>query len=248
MTDLFKDASFLGAVVGAISGLIGTAIGGFVTYRASLRQYRTEHQTKQNAALAAAFIEVCRNQDSLILELDRVLPLWLTKRYGASEVAKNLAEATTPIPTYDTRVYDSFFSELISSTYGSELKTYYDRLSYLNQISKVHWNGLPSKEFANYVRTLVLAVEVAYEIASELNNCVLTTMPKNWGKENNFKTLIAQRERALYMAALYRTELSVLESFIAGEKSTSPLPTLISSRDKSALDPWVIPARKILKP
>ncbi len=48
-----SDPGFLGAIVGAVSGLVGAIIGGVATYYASTRQYRTEHETKQRAALGA---------------------------------------------------------------------------------------------------------------------------------------------------------------------------------------------------
>lgn len=247
MDNLFKDTGFLGAVVGAISGLIGAALGGFATYYASLRQYRTEHQTKQNSALAASLVEMCRNQSTLIRELDRVLPIWLARCYDNQNAAHALQEVTTPIPKCDTRVFDSFFTELIASQYGSELKTYYDRIGYVNQISNEHSNGLPPEKFAGYVRALALAVEVADDLASELQRRVSKTMPKNWGKEDDFGGLADQRDRALYLAALYRTRLSILESYIAGKEITEALPPLIIAKDKSQLNPWVIPARELMK-
>ena len=241
--NIFSDASFLGAVVGAISGLIGAAIGGVVSYYASIRQYRTEYLIKQNSAFASALLEICRNQSPLIRELDRVLPLWLSRRYDTTATALALKEATTPIPHLETRVFDHLFSELISSPCGPELKTYYDRVSYINQISVVHSNGLPAEEFASYVRSLALSVEVANDIAQELHDRLSKKMQSMWGKEDDFKGITDQRERALYMAALYRTKLSVLESFISGEEMTQNISPLITNSDKSQLDPWVIPAR-----
>ena len=243
MTPLFQDPGFLGAIVGAVSGLVGALVGGIVTYYASLRQYRVEHATKQNSALNAVLIEICRNQSLLTSELDRALPLWLSRRHESPSVADHLRKITSPLPRCATRVFDAFFTELIPSRYGSELKTYYDRVSYINHLSKSHETGLPAEEFSVYVRMLALAIEVADDVAAELNQYVSKANLKGWGRENDFEAMANERDRALYMAALFRTKLSDLERFIGSRDEGQALPDLIRKKNKHMLNAWVIPAR-----
>lgn len=245
--DMFSDAGFVGALVGAISGIFGAVFGGAMTYYASKQQYHTEHQTKQNAALGACLIEICRNQAGLIRELDRVLPLWLSRRYDSDPLSHILKEATSPIPKFDTRIYSSFFTELLSSPYGSELKTYYDRVETINAFSEGFPEGLPSKFFFQYVQVLALAVEVTYDIADALQKVTETEMPQKWGKEKDYQNLNLFKERALLMAALFRTKLSDLESFLAGEHTTAGFPELVTKCDKVSLAPWLIQAQDFFR-
>lgn len=242
-----EDPGFLGAIIGAVSGLVGAALGGAISYYASLVQYRTEHGTRQNSALAAALIEICRNQSLLILELDRALPLWLSRCYDRPSARQELHDITCPIQKCETRVYDIFFSELIPSPYGPELKTYYDRVGHINKLSEAHADGLPPEKFSSYIRAVALSVEIADELAAALQQHVSRVLAKSWGKEDDFGGLADGRSRALYMVALYRTKLSDLESFIADCEACPTLPRLIREGGKELLDSWVIPARALTR-
>src|ERR1700736_1137314 len=113
MASPLEDSGFLGAIVGAIAGLIGALLGAGATYFAATRQYRIEHDTRQRAALAASLLEICRNQATLMHELDRVLPLWLSRKHETTSALGHLRKVTNPIFKYGTRVYDCFFTELI---------------------------------------------------------------------------------------------------------------------------------------
>jgi len=238
------DPGFLGAIVGAVAGLLGAGLGGFATYFAAIRQYRTEHATRQNSALAAVLIEIGRNQHTLIRELDRALPLWLARCHDASTAGADLKAATWPMPAYDVRICDAFFPELLSSIYGPELKTYYDRIAFLNKLAADHPDGIPAADFAQHVRTLALAVEIAFDLAAALQVHVRKVMPKGWGKEDDAQTLESGKERALYMAALHRTDLRDLESFAAGDLKPS-VPMYVRDRPPQTMLSWVVPAREL---
>lgn len=236
------DPGFLGAVVGAVAGLLGALIGGAATYFAAIRQYRTEHHTKQNSALAAVLIEICSNQQTLIRELDRSLPLWLCRCYDAVGAEDDLKDATWPIPAYHVRICDTFFAELLSSVYGPELKTYYDRIAFVNALRHDHPAGIPAEHFAVHVRTLALAIEIAYHLTSVLQTHASKAMPKGWGIEDVAKPLEHGKQRALYMAALHRTSLNDLESFLGGDIKPS-VPNYIIDRDPDMMQSWLLPAR-----
>jgi len=245
MTSVFRDAAFLGAIVAAISGLLGAVIGAIATYLATTRQYQTEYDTRQRAALAASLLEIFRNQSTLIRELDRVLPLWLSRQHDVPSGSGHLRNITKPIVKYQTKVYDSFFTELIPSRFGPELKTYYDRVTFINCLADDYHDGLPATEFYGYVRALALSVEIADDLARAIHQHVAKQLQEGWGKENDFKTFEDMSERSLYMAALFRTKLQDLEDFIADGTLSSGIPSRITAQDKSHLRPWVLPAREI---
>ncbi|MFN6183639.1 MAG: glycine zipper family protein [Burkholderiales bacterium] len=242
-TALFRDIGFIGAIIGALSGLIGAVIGGVATYLASTRQYRTEHRVRQNAALSACLLELCRNQPTLIRELDRILPLWLTRQHSSIRCAEHLSEITKSIPIIETRVFDAFFPELVSSPYGPELKTYYDRIAFINKLASAYADGIPAYQFGGYVRALALSLEVAIDIVNALNRTVSKNLPPLWGRESDFESLVADTDRTLLMTALFRVKLSDLEQKIIGQHVSSSIPERIINCDSSELFAWVAPAR-----
>jgi hypothetical protein len=239
VVSLLSDPSFLGALLGAFAGLVGAGVGGAATYWASVHQYRTEYRTKQTAALAAVLMEISWNQNMLIHELDRVLPLWLSRRHDSPSAAAYLKEVTGPRPELDVRIYDAFFAELIPSKHGPELKTYYDRLRQVNS----HEESVPANSFQEYVRAIALATEIAYPLIDALRLDVGKFVPAGWGIKELSASIAAGQQRAIYMAGLHRTDLDKLEKFAAGME-TGWLPEVVRNSPVEYLDAWIIPARR----
>ncbi len=171
-----------------------------------------------------------------------MLPLWLSRKHDHATASGHLKEITCPILTYQTRVYDSFFTELLPSRFGPELKTYFDRVAFINGLSKRYSSGLPSGAFSSYVEALALAVEVADELAKEIHRYCSAELLANWSKENDYNGLVKGSEESLYRAALYRTKLQDLEQYLSRSVPIPSLPRRITEKEMKMLA-WVTPAR-----
>jgi len=239
-----NDPGFAGAVVGAIAGLVGAVIGGAATYVASIRQYRTEYRMKQHAALIAALLEISRNHASLFRDLDRVIPLWLARSYF--ERPHDLAKVSSGFARYDVRVYQNFFSELVASKYGPELKTYYDRIEYLNAVTTAHPQGIPPELFHTLVPQLALSLELTHEILEELASACAKELKQAWGKESDYQSVHNARDDALLLAAMFRTNLADLEDALAGRDAPTIATRLIDRYRQRVHDAWMAPARALL--
>lgn len=240
-----SDPGFLGAIIGAISGLLGALIGGLATYLASTRQYRIEYQTRLRAALVAALIEICRNHPTLFNELDRVLPLWLSRKHDSITAKDHLKEVTSQIPRYHTRVHDNFFIELITSKFGSEIKTYYDKIIFINELSIKNTGGLNPSQFPSYVTSLAISIEAADALAKEIHRYCKKEIIDKWGKDDYFGFIEEVSDRSLYMTALTRTKLSDIEIYLKTGVAPPSIRIVITRKDKNSLFPWIIPAREL---
>lgn len=249
--DIPTDSTFVGALIGGLAVLLGARLGASATIRAARVQFQTEYRTRQTAALAAALMEICRNQPSLIGHLDRVLPLWLSRPFNDGEAGRGeLVEVTKSIPKISTSIYDAFFVELIPSPFGAELKTYYDRLGRINALALDVLGGVTPNDFQGYVSDLALAIEVAYDIGRDLKGYVKRSklLEDKWGKEDylsGFEDKDSSR-RAEYMVALHRTTLADLEKYISDPERYPDIPRLLVESELVLSETnWVKAARAL---
>ena len=221
---------------GMAGALIGALIGGLCTYIAARAQHKREYETLQHNALISVLLEICRNQPKMVLELDRVIPLWLAREYIKPEAqTKHLSDLASPLVKYTTRTFDSFYKETVSSKYGPEIDQYYRCINDLNFLAEKYNNSLPAEELRLYVGSLSHAIGRAIDLVHELHHFCHQDVKKNWGRDQDISSFLENTKRSLFLSALYRTSLDDIDKYLLGKEIPSTL-TEVLLNDKPNLE------------
>jgi hypothetical protein len=152
------DTTLIAGIMGLIGALLGAGIGGWATYHAAGVQFRLENEAKIASAVTSVLSEILCHYPTLYLDLDRCLPLWLSRMHLKRKI-EVVPKEVCPLPIYDMRIFEERFSDVMTSRYGENIRYYYTGIRYLNGLSKEFLsNGLPSREFGNYITNLRLLI------------------------------------------------------------------------------------------
>jgi len=133
----------LGALLGAI---IGGAIGGAATIFAAFQQHRVENRDKMASALTSVLSELLTHQPTLYLNLDKCLPLWLSRMHLDDTKKRRLEielKNVCVLSIYDTRMFDERFSDIMTSRYGEKYSILLHQDSILKQYVERVWGLSP---------------------------------------------------------------------------------------------------------
>jgi hypothetical protein len=230
----------------AIVGLVGALFGGTLSYLGSVHQVRAQHVLREITALKVVLLEVRVNQGALHYELDRYLPLHLTNRVSSHKVSEELREITKNPYTYNVKVFDTFFGDLLASRFGEERLTYYERITWLNSVCSKYRDGLPSEIYSEYVRKISNTLEWCEIMVPDLIEHTKSARLRNWGKEDRLSRSNDLSEEALLMGELARTNLQKIEAAFADEEQFARLPTRIRKTQRSVLENWLSEARRLM--
>jgi hypothetical protein len=143
------------------------------------------------------------------------------------------------LSSYDTRIYDARFSDITTSRYGEIIRQYYARIQHLNWLSKEFRNGLPSREFGDYILSLRLSIQYGDDLISELLVEYKRNLKQKYKCEDFFCYPKEAKQRAVVLALLSMTNLDHINRYFAGdafdkdfiEKSLRPVLNVISGEE-----------------
>jgi hypothetical protein len=218
----FEDPGFLGALVGAAAGLLGAGIGGAATYWAAKIGFNTEYNYKKWDALRAVLRELSGNYHSMILDLDRALPAWLARSHRRGGVPeKTLRDYVGQTARYRNMVFDRLFSELVSSKFGSELTSYYERVAWLNDWTSRSATVDIVGYFDDYIFSLANNIEAADDLIEAIDAECRGSPVQPWGKNLDMETVKSFRTRARLLAKLAKHDLDSIEKTLTGSAQLS---------------------------
>jgi hypothetical protein len=242
----FADPQIVGAVMSAASGILGAVLGAGVAYWAARNQYNTEYTYKKWDVLRAVLIELCHNQASLFLDLDRSLPAWLARchrRGGLTEL--QIYEFIEQTRHYQTVVYDALFAELITTKFGSELAAYYRRLAWVNDWSRKVRASEVERDFDSYILNLSNAILLADDLIPVIAKECRNSPVKKWGRNLDVEEFEASRAVYRFGAELAKYDLQTIEEFLKTGKVSGAFSELLEKSERARFVPYVNAAKKI---
>ncbi len=193
-------------------------IGGTATFLAASEQHKAENKAKIASAVTSVLSELLIHRPELCLNLDRCLPLWLSRMHLDATKKPNLEIKLKDVcflSIYDTRIFDERFSDLMTSRYGEHLRLYYTRIQNLNSLSKDYWpNGIPSHKFKDYINNTQLSILTGDILISELLVRYKNNIVKQWKCEYFFCYTKQKQKGALALAYLADTNMDHIYRYV----------------------------------
>jgi hypothetical protein len=227
-----NDPGFLGAIVGAVSGLAGAVIGGLLAYVGSNRLERQKAKELSKRLHCLLFEEISGHTSSLARDADSILPMWL-HRGNPNIWDSNELLHEVKIQQLNTFCFDNFFEQLIYSPLLVPITNYYRYVKHLNELTQyAYQSGNDSKiDVETMVRNCYLLLEASTHAIDDLLKTKGITTYFTPLIENRVEDYKISKPRYLYLVALARYDFPKLNkwgSLLEQRKIPADLPAIFS--------------------
>lgn len=160
------DEKQLSLVLNFGSALVGALAGGWATYMATGWSERTRRSEVGGRLQGVLLSEILGHQATLILDIDRMLPLWLRRGQPGFWDGSNPLQPL-PFGHLSLQQFDLFRDHLLDSDSASSLSRYFEHARQLNEWAQ-------SNDYSTQVRDRVAVLEENLALTRHL----LTTTPR----------------------------------------------------------------------
>lgn len=241
------------AIVGAVIGIAGVVIGAIMT---TVGLYFVERKKSEIAAREEKFklyalllLELYNQQVGFSLDLDALLPAWLTRldkvalsrpdALAPSSAVRELQKRTSELHKAPHELYDEFFSSLVASGMGPTIYLHYSRVKAYNSGIRDHPNGFAMGDFADLVRGLGHMMEGSVEMI----NRIFSTKGFRQRLTVDHKLILESEDGRLkeyeFLAALCRTDLETLEKLEKGFAVHPSPPVVMIENPENLRKEWI---------